>query len=105
MVAEFLCTIGGSPMWYRTRYLIAILLVAAALACSPRSTRHADRPPYTAANLAEVANIYEVAIAPAGDEIAYVSDSSGALELWTASRTKDGWQSRQRTSMKELVSA
>jgi dipeptidyl aminopeptidase/acylaminoacyl peptidase len=92
-------------MGYRIRYLITLFLVAAASGCSPRSAQKIDRPPYTAADLAQVTNIFEVAIAPAGDEIAYVSDSSGAHELWTASRTNDGWQVRQRTALKECVSA
>jgi dipeptidyl aminopeptidase/acylaminoacyl peptidase len=91
-------------MLHRFRYPIVLFLIAAAAGCSPRATRHMDRAPYTAADLARVANLYEVAIAPAGDEVAYVSDSSGALELWTANRTKDGWQSRRRTALKEMVS-
>jgi dipeptidyl aminopeptidase/acylaminoacyl peptidase len=92
-------------MRYPVRCLIALFLVVAASACNPRSFQPSGRPPYTAADLAQVTNIYEVAIAPVGDEIAYVSDSSGALELWTASRTNNGWQSRQKTALKEVVSA
>jgi dipeptidyl aminopeptidase/acylaminoacyl peptidase len=88
---------------YRIGWFIGFSLVFATFACNPGGIQP-KRSPYTAADLAQVANISEVAIAPDGDEIAYVSDRSGAFELWTASQTIKGWESRQRTTMKERVS-
>jgi dipeptidyl aminopeptidase/acylaminoacyl peptidase len=88
---------------YRIGWFIGLFLTAVTFACSPGAVQP-KRPPYTATDLAQAANIYEIAVAPEGDEIAYVSDRSGAHELWTASRTKDMWESHQRTTMKERVS-
>jgi dipeptidyl aminopeptidase/acylaminoacyl peptidase len=92
---------GGLPVIAHIRIASAILFAALALNCSPQTK---ERQPYTAADLAGVVNIFEVAISPGGDEIAYVSDRSGAFELWTAGRAGGGWQSRQRTDLKEVVS-
>ena len=74
--------------------IVLLLILMPPTGCRPKT--HPERPPYTASDLAQIANILEVAMAPAGDEIAYVSDQSGERELWTASNTGHGWQSRQR---------
>ncbi len=62
----------------------------------------AGRPPYTAAELAAVVRISEVDVAPEGDEVVFVSDRSGAKEIWTA--TPGGGEPRQRTTAVERVS-
>ena len=91
-------------MKHWSAYWFALFFAAVTSGCGSRPAHQQDRPPYTAADLAQVVNIFEASIAPGGDEIAYVSDSSGARELWTATPTKDGWRLRQRTELKERVS-
>jgi dipeptidyl aminopeptidase/acylaminoacyl peptidase len=57
------------------------------------------------AQLAAVVDIAEVAIAPDGGEVAFVTDRSGAFELWTVP-LRDGvvGEARQRTHADEQVS-
>src|SRR5262245_66642915 len=51
-------------------------------AASP-APAHGPNAPYSAADLAAVSQIEEMALAPDGAELAYVGDESGALELYT----------------------
>lgn len=74
------------------RVMAAVLLIAATLAgCGTReraapvvATPAPVRAAYTAEDLADVVEITDVALSPLGDELAWVSDASGSLELWTA---------------------
>ncbi len=94
----------------RDRARLGALLLAA-LACGPRGLppRPETPPPrraYTPTELSAAVDVAEVAIAPGGDEIAFVSDRSGAYELWVL-RLADGTPSGeplQRTHEGETVS-
>ncbi|MBN2361907.1 MAG: S9 family peptidase [Deltaproteobacteria bacterium] len=63
------------------------------------------RPPYTAAQLANVVEVSEVALSPDGKILAWATDRTGSFELWTAA-IADGvvGAARQRTFAKEMVS-
>jgi dipeptidyl aminopeptidase/acylaminoacyl peptidase len=63
------------------------------------------RAPYGPAALAAAVDITELAIAPDGDEVAWVSDKSGSLELYSAPLSGAGLGAAvQRTHAKEVVS-
>src|SRR5262245_40641192 len=86
----------------RKRKLVpALVLLAACGPAAPPSPSAPGRPPYTAAELAAVVGLSDLDVSPAGDEIAFVSDRSGAHEIWTASL---GGEARQRTRAGERVS-
>ena len=61
----------------------------------------AERPPYTAEQLSLIREVSECRIAPDGQTVAFVSDITGALELWTVS-AKGGWPN-QLTNLNERV--
>ena len=94
--------------------IAAVLALSAAFAaCTPRpkqppATLPTPTPvpsPYSAAQLADAVEIADVALSPKGDEIAFVSDASGSLELWTAMIDAQGkvLPAVQRTAAKETV--
>ena len=62
--------------------------------------------PYLAANLAQVVDLEELAMRGDGREIAYTSDRTGSLELWTIALDGQGGAGfpKERTHAKESVS-
>ncbi|HMC66028.1 MAG TPA: LpqB family beta-propeller domain-containing protein, partial [Gemmataceae bacterium] len=74
------------------------LIVLVALATQARS---AERPPYTPEQLSLIREVTECRISPDGKTVAFVSDITGALELWTVATT-GGWPS-QLTNLNERV--
>jgi dipeptidyl aminopeptidase/acylaminoacyl peptidase len=61
----------------------------------------ADRRPYTAEQLTLIRNTSECRLSPDGKTVAFVSDATGAAELWTVP-TKGGWPA-QLTNLNERV--
>ena len=61
----------------------------------------AERRPYTAEQLTLIRNTSECRLSPDGKTLAFVSDATGAPELWTVP-AKGGWPS-QLTSLGERV--
>lgn len=95
------------------RNAVAVLALAGLAACAPRAKPGPALPatplpppaPYTAEELAHAVNIEDVALSPRGDELAFVSDASGSLELWTAKiQAGKARPAVQRTNAKETVS-
>ncbi len=85
-----------APVELRTRASgLVVLLLAAPL------TLAADRPPYSAEQLTLLRNTAEARLAPDGKSMAFVSDVTGALELWTVP-AKGGWPT-QLTSLQERI--
>lgn len=82
--------------------LIGLLAACGPAAPSATSPAAAARPPYTAAELAAVVELSDLDVSPGGDEIAFVSNRSGANEIWTTSAA--GGEPRQRTQAGERVS-
>jgi dipeptidyl aminopeptidase/acylaminoacyl peptidase len=76
-----------------------VALVALLLATPP--CLGGDRRPYTAEQLTLIRNTAECRLSPDGGTVAYVSDVTGALELWTVP-AKGGWPT-QLTSLNERV--
>lgn len=97
----------------RMKTAAALLALGAIAACAPRTKQPSPGlptptpvpSPYTAAQLAEAVEIAGVALSPKGDELAFVSDASGSLELWIAKIDAAGvvQPAVQRTSAKETV--
>jgi dipeptidyl aminopeptidase/acylaminoacyl peptidase len=75
--------------------LVILLLVTPYALCG-------DRIPYTAEQLTLIRNTEECRLSPDGGTFAFVSDITGALELWTVP-AKGGWPT-QLTSLNERVS-
>jgi dipeptidyl aminopeptidase/acylaminoacyl peptidase len=80
----------------RSRIALLFLLIA----CP--SLPAAERRPYTAEQLTLVRNTGECRLSPDGKTVAFVSDATGAPELWTVP-AKGGWP-EQLTSLGERVS-
>ena len=55
----------------------------AALLLASTGLSWAQRPPYSAERLSLQREVTEVALAPGGAEAAYITDTTGALEVWT----------------------
>ncbi len=87
----------------------AVLLLASA--CGPKAGPPTEvdvskaRAAFTANELANVVDVSEVAIAPDGSELAFVTDRSGAYELWTMRINRGvAGEPKQRTTANEQVS-
>src|SRR5262245_12933662 len=75
---------------------LSCLIILVALTTQARS---AERPPYTPEQLSLIREVTECRISPDGKTVAFVSDITGALELWTVAAT-GGWPS-QLTNLNE----
>ncbi len=88
---------------HRACVLAAAWIVGCA-AVSPRgASRHDGSDAYTGAQLAAVVTVRELALAPDGRTLAYVSDRTGALELYTLDLTRADAAPVQRTHAGEHV--
>jgi dipeptidyl aminopeptidase/acylaminoacyl peptidase len=67
----------------------------------PLTAHASERRPYTAEQLTLIRHTVECQLAPDGKTVAFVSDVTGAQELWTVS-AKGGWPT-QLTSLDERV--
>ncbi len=77
----------------------ALALLSLLLAACPAGA--GDRRPYTAEQLTLIRTTSESRLSPDGRTLAFVSDATGAAELWTVP-AKGGWPS-QLTSLNERV--
>ncbi len=65
------------------------LLLAALLAGGARAQDH-QRPPHSPEDLAQVRQVTEVRVSPDGETLAFITDITGALEVWTVP-SEGGW--------------
>src|SRR5262245_20630375 len=78
------------------------LIRASFLVLLVASSAFAQRAPYTPQQLSLIRSVSECQIAPDGKTVAFVTDITGALELWTVPAA-GGWPS-QLTNLNEQVS-
>jgi dipeptidyl aminopeptidase/acylaminoacyl peptidase len=78
-----------------------IAVVAMVLALAPVAKAAGPRAPYSAEQLSLIRSVEECKLAPDGKSVAFVSDITGTLELWTIPVT-GGWPN-QLTNLNERV--
>ncbi len=93
-------------MSLRALLLLPLLAIVACTRPSPAPRREPEpRRAWTAEELSAAVDLSEIALAPDGRELAFVSDRSGAYELWTLALAggKAAGEPLQRTRARESV--